>query len=105
MEVSVENPGGLARRLKVQIPAQDVTEAVEAKIRRVGQHARVPGFRPGKVPTKVLFQRYGESARLEAGNELIQSAYPEALDEAELKPAGQPDLDLGEIKEGQPLEF
>lgn len=105
MDVSVENPGGLARRMKVEIPADRVTEAVDAKVRRVGQHARVPGFRPGKVPVKVLYQRYGESARQEAVGELVQSAYPEALQQAELKPAGQPELELGEVKAGEPLQF
>ena len=66
MDVSVENPGGLARRLKVQIPAERVSEAVDAKVKRVGQHAKIPGFRPGKVPLKVLYQRYGAQARQEA---------------------------------------
>lgn len=105
MDVSVENPGGLIRRMRVQIPAERITEAVDAKVRRVGQHASIPGFRPGKVPMKVLYQRYGERARYEAVTELVQSTYPEALEEAELKPAGEPELDLGEIKPGEPLEF
>ncbi len=86
MDVSVENPGGLTRRLKVQIPAERVNEAVDAKVKRVGQHARIPGFRPGKAPMKVLYQRYGAQARQEAVGELIQSAYPEALEKAELNP-------------------
>src|SRR5699024_5784074 len=105
MDVSVENPGGLVRRMKVQIPAERVTEAVDAKVRRVGQHAKIPGFRPGKAPIKVLYQRYGDQARQEAVGELVQSAYPEALDQTELKPAGQPELDLGDVKAGEPLEF
>ncbi|ROO31026.1 trigger factor [Salinisphaera orenii] len=105
MDVSVENPGGLARRLKVQIPAERVTEAVDAKVRRVGEHAKIPGFRPGKVPTKVLYQRYGAQARQEAAGELVQSVYPEAIEQSELKPAGQPQIELGEVKEHEPLEF
>lgn len=105
MDVSVENPGGLARRLKVQIPAQRVKEAVDAKVKRVGQHAKIPGFRPGKAPMKVLYQRYGAQARQEAAGELIQSVYPEAIEQAELKPAGQPQIELGELKNDEPLEF
>ncbi|MES1951305.1 trigger factor [Salinisphaera sp. S4-8] len=105
MDVSVENPGGLARRLKVQIPAERVSEAVDAKVKRVGQHAKIPGFRPGKVPLKVLYQRYGAQARQEAAGELIQSVYPEAIEKAELKPAGQPQIELGEVNEDGPLEF
>lgn len=105
MDVSVENPGGLTRRLKVQIPAERVTEAVDAKVKRVGQHARIPGFRPGKAPLKVLYQRYGAQARQEAAGELIQSVYPEAIEQSELKPAGQPQIELGEFKDNAPLEF
>lgn len=110
MDVSVENSGGLVRRMKIQIPAERVTEAVDAKVRRVGQHAKIPGFRPGKVPVKVLYQRYGAQARQEAVNELIQQAYPEALMEKDLKPAGQPELDLdhldlAKVEAGEPLEF
>lgn len=105
MEVSVENAGGLERRLKVQIPAERVEKAVEQKIKRVGQHAKIPGFRPGKVPMKVLYQRYGDGARREVAGDLVQAMYPEALDKAELKPAGQPSVELGEYKDGEPLEF
>lgn len=105
MDVSVENPGGLTRRLKVQVPAERVSEAVDAKVKRVGQHAKIPGFRPGKAPMKVLYQRYGAQARQEAAGELIQSVYPEAIEQAELKPAGQPQIELGEFKENAPLEF
>ena len=77
----------------------------DAKVKRVGQHAKIPGFRPGKVPLKVLYQRYGAQARQEAAGELIQSVYPEAIEQAELKPAGQPQIELGEVNEEGPLEF
>lgn len=105
MDVSVENPGGLERRIKVEIPAERVSEAVDAKVRHVGQHANIPGFRPGKIPVKVLYQRFGERARQEAVGDLVQEAYPQALEQTELSPAGQPEVDLGEVKAGEPLEF
>lgn len=105
MDVSVENSGGLARRLKVAIPAERVDDAVDEKVRRVGKHANIPGFRPGKVPVKVLYQRYGKQARQEAVGELVQEAYPQALEEVALSPAGQPEFDLGEVQAGQAVEF
>lgn len=105
MEVSVEHSEGLERRIRVQIPSTEVEKAVEDKVRRVGQHAKIPGFRPGKVPLKVLYQRYGERARAEVASEIVQSAYPRALDEAQLKPAGQPKVDLEEIEAGKGLSF
>jgi trigger factor len=105
MDVSVEHPGGLARRLKVQIPAERVRAAVDDKVRRVGKNARVPGFRPGKAPLKVLYSRYGAAARQEAIGELVQSVYPEAVEQAELNPAGQPEIELDAIEADAPLAF
>lgn len=106
MEISVETPGGLERRLKVQIPAERVDGAVEERVKRAGKHAKVPGFRPGKAPLKVLYQRYGDSARQEALGDIIQSSYGEALEKSELKPAGQPNIEITDApKPGQPLEY
>ncbi len=106
MQVSVETPGGLERRLKVQVPAERVDEAVEARVKRAGKHAKVPGFRPGKAPMKVLIQRYGDQARQEAVSDIIQSTYGEALQQSELKPAGQPNIEVGQLPlPGQALEY
>lgn len=105
MEVSVENPGGLERRMRVQVPSQRVEDAVAEKIKRVGRHAKVPGFRPGKVPMKVLYQRYGQQARQEVLSELLESTYTEALGEAELNPAGQPQIELEQQAPGTDLAY
>lgn len=105
MDVSVEQTGGLKRRLKVQVPAERVNSAVDEKIQKVGQHARIPGFRPGKAPKKVLYQRFGARARQEAVGELIQVTYPEAVEQSELKPAGQPEIELDQFEENGPLSF
>ncbi len=106
MEVSVAKPGGLERRLKVQVPAEQVEQAITERIRRIGDRARVPGFRPGKAPLAVLQQRYGTQAREEAVGALIQSSYAEALRKSELKPAGQPSIELQQTPlAGQALEY
>ena len=94
MQVSVENAGGLTRRMTVQVPPERVEKAVEEKVRRAGRHAKIPGFRPGKAPYKVLYQRYADSARAEVASELVQATYPEAIEQEGLKPAGRPQLEL-----------
>lgn len=96
MQVSVENAGGLTRRMTVQVPPERVEKAVEEKVRRAGRHAKIPGFRPGKAPYKVLYQRYADSARAEVASELVQATYPEAIEQEGLKPAGRPQLELGD---------
>lgn len=105
MEVSVENPGGLERRMRVQVPSRRVEDAVAEKIKRVGRHAKVPGFRPGKVPMKVLYQRYGQQARQEVLSELLPSTCSEALEQVELNPAGQPQIELQQQDPGKDLEY
>lgn len=106
MEVSVAAPAGLERRMKVQIPAEQVEQAITERIRRIGSNARVPGFRPGKAPLAVLQQRFGAQAREEAVGALIQSSYAEALRKSELRPAGQPSIELQQPPlAGQALEY
>lgn len=105
MEVSVEQSEGLRRRLSVEIPADQLEQAFSTRIKQMGQRAKVPGFRPGKVPTKVLVQRYGDAARAEAVEELLRTTYPKAIEESELKPAGYPTFDIQAEVVGEPLKY
>lgn len=106
MQVSVENPGGLERRLKISVPADKVENAVQGRVRQLGGKAKVPGFRPGKAPMNVLLQRYGEQARQEVLGDLIQTSYGEALDEVDLRPAGRPSIEVVQAPlAGQALEY
>ncbi|MBK5940919.1 trigger factor [Halochromatium roseum] len=92
MQVSVETGDGLTRRLKVELPAEDIEQEIEKRLQNVARSARLPGFRPGKVPLRVLRQRYGDSVRLEVFGERVESSYPHAIIEAELRPAGRPEI-------------
>ena len=105
MEVSVEQSEGLRRRLSVEIPADQLEQAFSTRIKQMGQRAKVPGFRPGKVPTKVLVQRYGDAARAEAVEELLRTTYPKAIEESELKPAGYPTFDIQAEVVGESLKY
>lgn len=93
MQVTVEAGEGLARRMTVELPADDVEQQVDQKLREVARQARLPGFRPGKVPMRVLRQRFGESVRGEVLGEMVQSTFPQAVAEQELRPAGQPRIE------------
>ena len=105
MEVHVEAPGGLRRQMRVRVPAERVTKAVDARLKRVASRAKVPGFRPGKAPFSVIVAQYGESARMEAVSDLVQETYPEALRKSEVNPAGMPKIDITVEKPGEPLEY
>jgi trigger factor len=93
MQVSVETGDGLTRRLKVELPAEDIEQEIEKRLQNFARSARMPGFRPGKVPLRVLRQRYGDSVRLEVFGERVEASYPQAIAESELRPAGRPEIE------------
>lgn len=105
MQVNVEAPGGLKREMRVTIPADRVTQAVDDKLRKFSQRAKLPGFRPGKAPFKVIQQQYGMSARMEAVSELVESSFPDAVKQSGVRPAGRPQFNVTAEKSGEPLEY
>lgn len=90
MQVSVESGQGLERRMTVELPAEQFEAAVVSRLQQVARTARLPGFRPGKVPLKILRQRYGEAINQEVFGELMQSSFSEAVGQQQLRPAGPP---------------
>lgn len=91
---SVETLGALERRLNGSIPQQQLMGEVEARIKRMGRTAKVPGFRPGKVPYKILEQQFGTQAHQEVlGNEL-QRSFSEAAHANKLKVASYPNFEI-----------
>jgi trigger factor len=90
MQVSIENVGKLGRKLTVRLPAQRLEDTVRTRIQEMGRSARLKGFRPGKVPTKVIEQRFGRQIRNEALSEMIGSSFQEAVNQEKLRPAVQP---------------
>ncbi len=101
MQVHLESQTGLARSLRVQIPAERVDKAVAERIKRIASRAKLPGFRPGKAPMKVIEAQYKDSARYEVMNDLVRDTYPEALDKAQVQPAGFPRFEIvGESASG-----
>jgi trigger factor len=105
MEVQVDNAGGLRRNLRVTVPAERVAKAVDERLKRMATRAKLPGFRPGKAPMKVIESQYGESARLDAISDLIEQTYPEAVGKTGVQPAGQPKIDISGNKVGEALQY
>lgn len=93
LEVSLESGQALERRLQVRVPAQRIEREVESRLRSVGRTANIKGFRPGKVPEKVIRQRFGDQVRREVLQDLVQSTYNEALNRQQLRPAGEANID------------
>jgi trigger factor len=90
MQVSVENIGTLERKLTVKFPAERFETQVSARIAEMGRTVRLKGFRPGKVPTTVIKQRFGEQVRGEVLSDLIGSTLREAVEQEKLQPIANP---------------
>ncbi len=105
MQVSVEAGEGLERKLKIQIPTETVEMQVESRLKSMLPRVKIDGFRPGKVPLKVVKQHYGEQVFHEVAGELMQNSFRDALVQENLNPAGDPAISAESFKQGEPIEF
>lgn len=98
MQVSVEAGEGLERRMRVDLPFDEVGAEVEKRLQQLARRAKLPGFRPGKVPMKVLRQRYNMELHQEVFGDMVQKTLYKAFEQHSLMPAGmphiEPDLDI-----------
>jgi len=90
MQTSLETLGNLERRLLVSVPQTEIEGEVETRLKRLARTARVAGFRPGKVPLKIVEQQYGAQVRQEVLGEALQRSFSEAVREQKLKVVGYP---------------
>ncbi|MCW2292545.1 trigger factor [Pseudomonas sp. BIGb0408] len=105
MQVSVESTSALERRMSITVPAERIETQVNKRLQQTAQKAKIPGFRPGKVPMSVIRQRFEADARQEAVGDVIQSSFYEAIAEQKLAPAGQPSVEPKVLEKGKDLEF
>lgn len=100
MQVSLENTGKLERRLTVSVPAEQYESQVRARIDEMSRNLRLKGFRRGKVPAKIVEQRYGREVRGEAMSEVLRVTFNQAVRQENLRIAGNPSIQTS----GQPVD-
>ena len=105
MQVSVENTSALERRLTVSVPSTDVDAQVEAKLQQTAKTVRIDGFRPGKVPMKIVRKRYEGAVRQDVLGQAIEQAFYQAVAQENLRPVGQPNIEPVNMEAGKDLEF
>ena len=105
MQVSVETGEGLERKLTVQIPAEKLEMEVENRLKSMRGRVKIDGFRPGKVPMKVVKQHYGAQVFQEVAGEIMHSSLNDALTQENLRPAGDPSISASTMQPGSPLEY
>jgi len=94
MQISVENTGGLERRLTIHIPESEIKDKVDSKLKELTKKVKIKGFRPGRVPMSVVKQHYGKKVRQDIVNETMQSSLRQAIQEESLRPASIPRVDI-----------
>ncbi|MCK5726084.1 MAG: trigger factor [Thiotrichaceae bacterium] len=106
MQVSVESTGDIERKLTVEVPAERIDAAVEKRLKDMRSNVRLDGFRPGKVPPKVVKERYGDAVRHDVINDTIQDTFYEAAKNESLNIAGQPtSINPEAFEQGEALKY
>ena len=108
MKFDVEELEGLKRKINITIPEEVVTKRVNEAYKVLNRQVKIPGFRPGKIPQKVLEKQVPMQSLGDMFQELMQEYYEEALHKSGLKPTGQPEIDhagMQNVKRDEPLKF
>ena len=105
MESEIERISPVECRVRVEIPWRDVSSRVDGKLRDLRRKARLPGFRPGKVPVHVIERLYGKSVRDEVARDLVQETFQTAVVQHETTPLTQPVLESSAMEKGQAFTY
>jgi trigger factor len=105
MQVTETNADGLKREFKVVVPAGQLEQRTENRLAEIAREVRLPGFRPGKVPLKIVRQKYGASILGEVLEAAVNEGTGSAIEQKGLKPAMQPKVEITSYAEGKDLEF
>ncbi|MDH6226969.1 MULTISPECIES: trigger factor [Streptomyces] len=106
MKSAVETLNPTRVRLTVEVPFEELKDSLDAAYKKINQQVTVKGFRKGKIPARVIDQRFGRGAVLEeAINDALPKFYTQAVNEAELDVLGQPEVDIKDLKDGELLNF
>jgi trigger factor len=105
MQVSIETLSKLERKMTVEVPAETVESQVRNRLQEAARTISIKGFRKGKVPVKIVEDRYGKGVRQEVLGEVMSQSYYQALSDQKVRPAGQPRIEPKNIEAGRNLQF
>ena len=105
MAANVESLGALERRVSMSVPVEEIDRQVDERLKKLARDVRMPGFRPGKVPLKLVAQTYGPQVRSEVLGDAVQKAFTEVVKEANLRVAGYPRIEKKAAADDKALEF
>ncbi|HVB48060.1 MAG TPA: trigger factor [Burkholderiales bacterium] len=105
MAANVETVGALERRVSMSVPLEEIERRVDERLKQLARNAKMPGFRPGKVPMKMVARQYGMQVRSEVLGDAVEKAFGEAVKGANLRVAGNPRIEKKDGADDKALEF
>ncbi len=106
MKTTVEDISSVKKKILVEIDSQEVDKKIDKAFKTYGKNAKIKGFRPGKVPMKVLERYYGDQVLYEVTNSIVQETLPLAMQETEIWPLNMPELEKGDLAaKGQDFKY
>jgi len=106
VKTAVEELSPTRVRLTVEVPFDELGPSMQVAYKKVAEQVRVPGFRPGKVPARIIEQRFGRAVVLEETlNDAVPKLYSQAVDSLDVFPVSQPDIEVTKIEDGEQIEF
>lgn len=105
MQASVEKTSAIGRKVSVVVPAEKIETAVQNRLKQLSKRVKIQGFRPGKVPMKIVEQQYRGTATNDILGDIIQTSLAEALDGEKIVPAVQPDILPEQLEKGEDFKY
>jgi trigger factor len=105
MQVTLATTEGLGRKLTITVPSAKIEEAYNKQLGIASRKAKIDGFRPGKVPAKIIEERFGPSVRYEVVDKMIRETLPEAIKQENLEVAGPPSIESVKAEPQQDMEY
>ena len=105
MAANVETVGALERRVSMSVPLEEIERRVDERLKQLARNVKMPGFRPGKVPMKLVARQYGMQVRSEVLGDAVEKAFGEAVKGANLRVAGNPRIEKKDGADDKALEF
>ena len=105
LKINVNNKAGLKKEIRISVPFSVIEEKRTSRFIQIAKTAKLSGFRPGKVPEKIIHQQYGDKVIQEVLSDLLDSTYIESIREKNLKPAGPPEVKIDEYVDGKDFTF
>ncbi len=105
MKASLEDISQVKKKLSVEIDAKEVNKKLNSAYGKIGKQTKIPGFRPGKVPRKILESYFGKEVEADVASELVSESFPQAVDETKAFPLSQPELEKGSVKQDEKFTY